>query len=77
LAKPASTLSSLVTFTEHAADLGSHSLALFLLQIEDGNLHALCSKRARGGSAEAGSTAGDHGSNGIVELHCELSSLKG
>ena len=53
-----------IHFAENAADIGRHRFALFRLQVEDRDLHALGGKRTRGRLAKAGGAAGDDGGNG-------------
>ncbi len=52
-----------------AAEFGRYREALFFLQIEDRDLHALGGERARGGGAEARGAAGDDGGYGGIEFH--------
>ena len=58
-----------IAFAEHAAEFGGERGALFFLQVEDRDLDALGSERARGGGTEARGTAGDDGGYGGIEFH--------
>jgi hypothetical protein len=48
-----------IGLAEHAADFLGNGFALLHVEVEDGDLYALSSERARGGCAEAGGAAGD------------------
>src|SRR5690606_13496374 len=57
-----------VAFAEHTAELFGNRLALFFLQVEDRDLHALRRERAGSSRAEARSASGNDGRNGGVEF---------
>ena len=48
-----------IDLAEHAADLPGDGFALLHVEVEDGDLDAVGSERARGGCAKAGRAAGD------------------
>jgi len=58
-----------VDLAEDAADLPGEGVALFLVEVEDRDLHAVRGQHARGGGAEAGRAARDDRGHCLVELH--------